>query len=405
MTQRIVVIGSGFAGMWAALSAARTRALAGRDASSVEIVVVSPQPVLVIRPRLYEYETPFEAMAPDLQSLFDQVSVRHIAGQVERIDTAARSLAITTKAGSPSTLAYDRLILAPGSTVFRPELPGLAEHAFDVDQLDSAIALDRHLKSLANQPDSAARNTIVVAGGGFTGIETVAEMPARLRSILGAETKVRVIVVERADAIGPDLGPGPRPLIEQALRELGVEIRTGAAVTAIDSRGVTLEGGERIDASTVVWTAGSRASALAAQVPGERDRFGRLHVSRDLRVESAAEVFATGDVAYAASDELGNHASMSCQHAIALGRAAGHNAAADLLGLPLRPYSQPKYVTCLDLGVWGAIFTEGWDRVVKLQGAEGKAVKRTINTEWIYPPQGSLEAILATADPAIPVVA
>jgi len=88
-----------------------------------------------------------------------------------------------------------------------------------------------------------------------------------------------------------------------------------------------------------------------------------------------------------------------------LGRSAGHNVAADLLGQPPIPYSQPKYVTCLDLGPWGAVYTEGWDRQVKLSGAEAKALKTRINTEWIYPPSANRAEALASADPRRIVVA
>lgn len=402
MTHKIAIVGSGFAGMWAALAAARARAMAGSGSESLEISVISPSPTLVIRPRLYE--TALDEMSPSLQPVFERVGVRHVSARVEHIDVAARSLGLEHE-GTHSTQTYDRLVLATGSVLFLPPIPGLAEHAHNVDQIEGARALDRHLRSLSNEPDSAARNTVIVAGGGFTGIETAAEIPARLREILGDNTKVRVVVVERAEAIGPDLGPGPRPVIEQALRELGVEVRTGVAVVSLDAQGVVLDGGERLDACTVIWTAGARAHGLAAQLPGARDRFGRLHVLQDLRVDGAEQVFATGDVAFAATDDEGHHAMMSCQHAMGLGRAAGHNAAADLLGLPSHPYRQPKYVTCLDLGPWGAVYTEGWDRAVKLQGAEAKALKRMINTQWIYPPSGDRDAVLASADPALPIVA
>lgn len=96
---------------------------------------------------------------------------------------------------------------------------------------------------------------------------------------------------------------------------------------------------------------------------------------------------------------------MSCQHAMNLGRSAGHNVAADLIGEEPIPYSQPQYVTCLDLGPWGAVYTEGWDRQVKLAGAEAKALKTKINTEWIYPPSGDRAEVFALADPHRIVVA
>ena len=82
-----------------------------------------------------------------------------------------------------------------------------------------------------------------------------------------------------------------------------------------------------------------------------------------------------------------------------LGKFAGHNAAADLLGLPTQPYQQPRYVTCLDLGPWGAVLTEGWDRQVRLKGADAKNIKRHINGTLIYPPPADRAEALAAADP------
>jgi NADH dehydrogenase len=153
----------------------------------------------------------------------------------------------------------------------------------------------------------------------------------------------------------------------------------------------------------VIWTVGFRASPLTQQIPGTRDRQGRLHVDANLKVLGQTDIFATGDVAYAATDTLGNYAAMSCQHAIALGRYAGNNVAADLLGVAPMAYSQPKYVTCLDLGAWGAVYTEGWDRQLKLVGQEAKELKTQINTVWIYPPAADRATALAAADPLIPV--
>jgi NADH dehydrogenase len=118
-----------------------------------------------------------------------------------------------------------------------------------------------------------------------------------------------------------------------------------------------------------------------------------------------ANIFAAGDVALAATDDSGHHAMMSCQHAIDMGRYAGHNIAADLLGLRTKPYQQPFYVTCLDLGGWGAVYTEGWDRQVKMAGADAKELKIKINTQWIYPPVAERAALFEAADPQHTVVA
>merc|ERR1712000_534692 len=254
-----------------------------------------------------------------------------------------------------------RLILATGSRLVRPNIPGLREHAFSIDQIDEAAELDKHLNSLASLPDTPKRNTVVVVGGGFTGIEIGAELPARLRAILGKDTKVRIVIVERNADIGPELGPGPRPII-QALTELGVEMKLGAAVKSVEPSGVVTSSGETISALTVVWTGGMAADELTRQIGGERNLQGRLIVDRDLRVPSDEKIFATGDTAFAITDDQGNHTMMSCQRATILGRSAGHNAAADLLKIDTRPYSQPSYGTCLDLGPWGAVIGAGWTR-------------------------------------------
>jgi len=164
-----------------------------------------------------------------------------------------------------------------------------------------------------------------------------------------------------------------------------------------------LADGKRIESNTVIWTVGFRASPLTEQIPGSRDPQGRLHVDGHLKVLGHVDVFAAGDVAYAATDDLGNYAAMSCQHAISLGRYAGNNVAADLIGVAPVTYRQPKYVTCLDLGAWGAVFTEGWDRQLKLVGQEAKDLKTQINTVWIYPPAADRATALAAADPLIPV--
>ncbi|MGO4308202.1 NAD(P)/FAD-dependent oxidoreductase [Cupriavidus sp. RAF12] len=403
MSKRILVIGAGFAGMWSALASARLLDEVGR--TDVEIALVAPAPELHIRPRLYE-KNPGGMRAP-LQDIFEAVGVKFIQGVVERIDVERHEVELVGVGADTSRrkLGYDRLVLASGSRLFRPQIPGLEQHAFNVDQVADAARLEAHIFSLASRPESTARNTVVVAGAGFTGIETAAEMPARLREVFGKDAAVNVIMVERNADIGPDLGAGPRPVITQALTELGVTWKVGSGVAAVDAKGVTLENGERIEADTVIWTAGARASALTSQIPAKRDNFGRLHVDRHLKVEGIDTIYATGDVAYAATDDEGNYAAMSCQHAMNLGRSAGHNVAADLLGEVLIPYSQPKYVTCLDLGPWGAVYTEGWDRQVKLAGAEAKALKTQINTEWIYPPSADRAEVLASADPRRIVVA
>ncbi|WP_444438944.1 NAD(P)/FAD-dependent oxidoreductase [Pseudomonas sp. A6] len=399
MKQQILVVGAGFGGLWSALSAARL--LDRHERHDVQISLLAPQAELRIRPRFYEPDV--GRMFAPLDALFDTVGIRFVQGSAESIDEQAQSVGYRDAAGRQGELGYDRLVLATGSQLARPPVPGLDSHAFDVDQIESAARLEAHLKALRNRPASPARNTVVVVGGGFTGIETATEMPARLREALGAEQDIHVIVVDRGAQVAAALGEGIRPSIIEASTKLGIEWLPDASVAAVDADGVSLADGRRIDSHTVIWTGGLRASPLTEQLSGERDGLGRLHVDGNLKVRGQAKVFAAGDVAYAATDDLGNHAVMSCQHAISLGRHAGNNAAADLLGVPPTPYRQPKYVTCLDLGAWGAVYTEGWDRQVKLLGEQAKELKTQINTLWIYPPAADRSIALAAADPLIPV--
>jgi NADH:ubiquinone reductase (H+-translocating) len=394
---RLVIIGAGFAGMYAALSAARLRDIRGVSPQDLQIAIVSPEPTLVVRPRLYEPKP--ETLTAPLLEVLEAIDVDYIQGSAETINTEARTVQITPAKGPRKTLSYDRLVVTTGSRLFRPNIPGLAEHGFSVDSLDDAVALDKHLHGLAERPAANGRDTVVVAGGGFTGIEAATEMPTRLREILGPDAKTRVVIVDRNTAIAPDMGAGARPVIEEALRKVGVETRLGAGVAALDDTGVTLSSGEHIETETVIWAAGIRAAPLTAQIPAERDNFGRLLVDRCLQVPSVQGVFAAGDAARAACDDEGNYALMSCQHATRMGAFAGNNAAAELLGVPTRPYHQKAYVTCLDLGEAGALFTRGWERKVELVGDVAKKTKREINTVWIYPPKAERALALASADP------
>jgi NADH:quinone reductase (non-electrogenic) len=394
---RLVIIGAGFAGMYAALSAARLRDIRGVSPQDLQIAIVSPEPTLVVRPRLYEPKP--ETLTAPLLEVLEAIDVDYIQGSAETINTEARTVQITPAKGPRKTLSYDRLVVTTGSRLFRPNIPGLAEHGFSVDSLNDAVALDKHLHGLAERPAVNGRDTVVVAGGGFTGIEAATEIPARLREILGPNARTRVVIVDRNTAIAPDMGASARPVIEEALRKICVETRLGAGVAALDETGVTLSSGEHIETETVIWAAGMRAAPLTGQIPAERDNFGRLLVDRCLQVPGVQGVFAAGDAARAACDDEGNYALMSCQHATRMGAFAGNNAAAELLGVPTRPYHQKAYVTCLDLGEAGALFTRGWERKVELVGDVAKKTKREINTVWIYPPKAERALALASADP------
>ncbi|KAF3805826.1 NADH dehydrogenase-like protein [Colletotrichum gloeosporioides] len=347
MSTSVVIIGAGFAGVWSALSATRLINLKNKT-HEIKVIVISPEPALVIRPRLYESNA--ANMIHPLTTLFQSAGVDFVQGTAESMDSIRQRVQVHTPTGESITVNYRRLIIATGSRLNKPRsVTGLDQHAFDIDTLDAAAGLERHLESLASYQQSAARDTIVVCGAGFTGIELATELPKRLGHI----DKTRIVLVDGAQEVGPELGPGPRPIIQQALEELHIEVKLGSAVSTVDGEGVILASGERIETNTVIWTAGMRASPLVQQIAGPRDSLGRLHVDTYLQTSTNKDIFATGDAAYAITDSSGHHALMSCQHALQLGRVSGHNAAAALLGEPMMEYSQAAYNCCLDLGSWG----------------------------------------------------
>ena len=389
----VVVIGAGFAGLWAALGAARRLDELAVTAGTVNITVLSTKPFHDIRVR--NYEADLSGCRVPLADLLAPVGVGHVTAEVTAIDTDART--VSTSGGA--TYGYDRLVLASGSQVVKPDVTGLREFGFDVDTHDGALALHAHLRRLADGPPSTAAATVVVVGAGLTGIETACELPTRLRTLFGRDG--RVVLVDRNAHVGSDMGASARPVIARALADNGVEIRTSVSVDEVSADGVALSSGERLPAATVVWCAGMRASPLTEQLPVPRDRLGRVAVDDHLRVIGVPSIFAAGDVAAARMDD--EHLSvMSCQHGRPMGRYAGYNVISDLYGEPMLTLRIPWYVTVLDLGQAGAVYTEGWDRIVVADGAKAKSTKHTINAIRIYPPlTGDRADLLAAAAPEL----
>ena len=396
--KRILVLGGGFAGLWSAIGAARKLDELGLSSDPVVVTLVNRDAYHSIRVRNYEADLS-QARVP-LDDVLRPVSIQRIEGQVTSIDLDAQ----TVQLDNVPDLAYDRLVFALGSQIVRPNIDGLAHYAFDVDTYAGAVKLQQHLASLGDREQTTGQFTVVVVGAGLTGIETAAEMPGRLRSIQALANyaqPIRVILADHHPLVGSDMGESARPVIVEALAALGVETRLGIEVASITQAGITLSSGEQIPAATVVWCAGMKANPLTSQFPVELDHFGRIPVDAYLRVKGVNNAFAAGDVASLRVDD--NHASvMSCQHGRPMGRFAGHNVVCDLLGLPMLPLRIEHYVTVLDLGPWGAVYTEGWDRQVIATGMPAKQTKMTINRQRIYPPLSrDRQEILNAAAPVV----
>ena len=394
--KHIVVIGGGFAGLWAAMGAAK-RLDEASDNADIAITLVNRDEWHAIRVR--NYETNISDARLPLGPLLELAGIELVIGEVTDIDTDQRVVTVSGAgdAGEKSrTLGWDRLVLAAGSALVRPDIPGLAEFGFSIDTWDDADRLNTHLQELA---DTVAGSSVLIVGAGMTGVELACEMPARLRG-LGIE-QPRVILADSSNEIGSSFGNEARPVITDALITLGVEALPSVNVTEIDRKGATLVDGSRIDAATIVWTAGVRPSGLAAMVPGEHAPDGRLRVDSCMRVAALDGVFAAGDIA-AAPTEGGNETVMSCQHGRPMGRTAGYNAACDLIGNDMISLRFNPYVTCLDLGSFGALLTAGYDRRLVETGEAVKERKTTTNRINIYPPKpANRRSLMAAAAPVV----
>ena len=301
--QRILVLGGGFAGLWAAAGAARKREELGLGTNTIEIVLVDRSDYHNIRVRNYEPDLS-DVLIP-LARVLDPIGVRHVRAEARGIDTTSRVVEVATE-GRIEAISYDTLVVALGSALARPPVPGLAEHGFDVDTYPAAEKLSEHFKELGSRHPSPARSTVVVAGAGFTGIEVASEMPARLRALPHVEAP-RVILVDGAPVVGATIGDNARPVIAEALAALGIETRLGVRVAAVEEDRVTLDSGETIPCATLVWCGGMRASPLAAALTGKPDRLGRIAVDalpagrgRYRRVRSGRR--SMGDARWPASD-------------------------------------------------------------------------------------------------------
>ncbi len=396
--KHILVIGGGFAGLWSAASAARQIEALGKG-KEARITLVNPNPWHSIRVRNYEEDLTDTRV--DLASILDPIGVNLTIGVVTGVDESAQNVSIEAL-GNKLQISYDKLILASGSHLIRPQLPGVSEYTYDVDTYDAAMKLQKHIRSLAAKPDVAGRFTVLIIGSGSTGVELACELPARIRTAAiasgdpSALKKISIILVERGPRIAKHLGGG-QAVIERACSELGIEFLTNASLAKVDDQGATFNDGRRIPAATIIWCAGMQASGLTETLNAERDASGRVKVDDHMRVCGIPNIFAAGDVAHTLID--GTHPSMmSCQHARPMGRFAGHNAVNELYGMKMQSLNIDWYTTIVDLGPWGAVYTQGWDRIAVAEGIQAKNTKTIINRERIYPPRsGSRAQIFAAA--------
>ncbi|MDP9140984.1 MAG: NAD(P)/FAD-dependent oxidoreductase [Pseudomonadota bacterium] len=342
--KRIVILGAGFAGLYAALELDRSIA---RD-PDVDVVLISSQNFLLFTPMLHEVAAgsldPSSIVVPIRQVLR---RVRLIQAEATGVDFERRT--VTACYGLEQrvcTIGFDHLLIAAGSQTRFP--PGLRQHAHGMKSIHDALVLRNWLIELLEraelEDDPAVRRallTIVVSGGGFSGVETIGAINDFLRDVArhyprACVERPALVLVEANRQLLPDFEPTLGKYTESKLAAAGVDVRLGTKVMSYDGRVLALTGPGEVGAPsslatrTLVWTAGVAPSPLIESLPLPKER-GRIVVDGGMAVPGYVGVWACGDCA-AVPDADGKPYPPTAQHAVQQGRRVGANIAAAIQG-------------------------------------------------------------------------
>jgi NADH:ubiquinone reductase (H+-translocating) len=296
---RVIIVGAGFGGLTTA------KALAGKP---FDITVIDQHNYHLFQPLLYQVATaglsPAEIASPIRGILSRDQNVNVMLGKVSGVDTTQREVLAEGR-----RIPYDTLILATGAQHAYFGHDDWAAHAPGLKTIDDATYIRRRIllafEKAETEPDATERARLlnfVVIGGGPTGVEMAGAIAELANRALAADFRsidpraARIILVEAAPRLLTPFDPSLSEAAKKSLEQLGVEVRLGAAVTALDAEGVSI-GAERIEARTVIWGAGVMASPAGAWLGAETDRAGRVKVLGDLSVPGHPDIFVIGDTA------------------------------------------------------------------------------------------------------------
>ena len=347
--RRVVILGGGFGG----LSAAQRLEQLYRGNADLEVTLVSRSNYLLFTPMLAEVaSSALEAQHISASMRAACPATRFRNATVEAIDTDARVVQVRPSASGPGlALPYDQLVLALGSEPSFFGLPGLEEHAFTLKTLDDATRLRnqvlRSLELADAEPDPEEwrrRLTFVVAGGGFAGTETIAELFDLVRSVQRYypdldRGEMRFALVHSGDRILPELSEGLSVYAQEKLEKRGIQFLLGARVAGATAGAVQLNDGREVQTRTLVWTAGNRPNPQLMELDCELTTGGQVIVDGSLRVPGLEGVWAVGDCAQVADPSTeGQFYPPTAQHALREGKATAENIAAVLRGEEPRPF-------------------------------------------------------------------
>lgn len=347
---RVLILGGGFGGVYAALELERLMRRHRDLENDLEVTLVARDNFFLFTPMLHEVaasDLELSTIVSPFRKLLGRV--RTFIGTIEHIDLVGRRVRVSHGDGHAHELPYEHLILALGARTNFFGLPGVEERSLTLKSPGDALRLrDRLITRLeeANSECAAGERqpllTFVVAGGGFAGVETIGAINDFVRDALPFYPNlrgehVRMVLVAPDDHILPELGAKLGRYAQRKLAARGVDVQTGVKVRALADGDVVLTDGRRIPADTLIWTAGTASNPLLAGLP-VADARGRIPVDGHLAVAGWPGVWAVGDCALVPDGTSGRFHPPTAQHALREGRTVGRNVVAAIRGVAGRPF-------------------------------------------------------------------
>lgn len=381
MAKHILILGAGYGGLLTALSAREH--FAEEEAIITVVNKVSSHQIMTELHRLAAGNVAEKAIALPLEKLFKGKGVHVRVGTVQEIALDNKKV----KLQDGSALTYDVLVLALGSETNYFGIPGLKEHSLTLKSVDEAHRIYAHVHERIkaySESKLPADATIVIGGGGLTGVELVGELADELPGICRkygvSYSEISLKLVEAGPTILPMFSPELIARATESLEQRGVQFLTGLPITEASASTVSLKDGTVIETHTIVWTGGVQGNALVAECGIEVDR-GRATVNDYLQSVSHPEIFLAGDCAVVFGPE-GRPYPPTAQLAWQMGERVGANVAAYLNGSPMEAFSPVFSGTLASLGRKDGIGSVG-ENGIELRGLPASLMKKASNARYL----------------------
>ena len=360
----ILIVGGGYVGMYTALRLQK-RLRRELRRGEVKVTIVDPNSYMTYQPFLPEAAagniSPRHVVVP-LRRVLPKCTVRK--ARVTELNHGEGWAIIQPLAGPPERISYDYLVMAAGAVPRLLPIPGLAENGISLKTVGEAIHLRNHvleqLEIAESTNDAELRRkalTFVFVGGGFAGVEAVAELEDMTRDATKYMRKVtpqdlRFVLVEAADRILPEVGPDMGKWTAEQLRGRGIDVKMNTLLkSAVDGR-IELSDGSGFQAGTLVWNAGVKAAPIVRHGDLPLDEKGRVKGTEYLTIEGLVRAFTAGDnAAIPDLTQEGAYCPPNAQHAVRQAKLLGDNIVRSLRGKTLKPYIHANIGAVAGLGL------------------------------------------------------